>query len=510
MEATYQKERGGTLLCECHGEHHLPDYAGDMKKILSTSAHILPAGKFIGGEEVQFGGTVCYDVWYLDAEDRLTHEAFSTDYEFSCPCGCGAVDGSASVSVAHYTLRPSGPRRISAKATLQAVVCLREKATYVCECEAEEARLHTMQKSLEIGERIFSAPMEREYAESLSIPVSYARGAEIIFSEGHVQLENAVAEADAILVHGNYTVAVILAADGLAPLRIAGSYPFEERLPLDGCTDEMAATANGYFTSLTCSIREGEGEECAVTFHGICEITGTAERNVPVSVVADAFVEGESGTCEQEELIYDTFGPAEVLCRTVELRLPLPEGEDTLDGVFHTVVSLKNETRTAADAEIAYSAEAEINALCYALDADGAVHCASQKQSAPFALTLPLHAPLLSDGKIFLGVRVGACEGYLDEGALCIRFCLHLCVQNYAEREASCVRRITSCASENGVFVPTYAVYYPSAGDSLWSIAKRYGVSPAAIAACNHLTAETSSLGSQSLPKTLLIDQRRK
>ena len=70
MEVTYQKECGGRILAECHGEHHLPDYLGDMKKVLSTSARVVPAGKFIGGEEVQFGGAVVFDVWYLDAENR--------------------------------------------------------------------------------------------------------------------------------------------------------------------------------------------------------------------------------------------------------------------------------------------------------------------------------------------------------------------------------------------------------------------------------------------------------
>ena len=53
MEVVYQKECGGIFLSECHGEHHLPDYLGDMKKVLSSSARVVPAGKFIGGEEVQ-------------------------------------------------------------------------------------------------------------------------------------------------------------------------------------------------------------------------------------------------------------------------------------------------------------------------------------------------------------------------------------------------------------------------------------------------------------------------
>lgn len=509
MEATYQKEQGGgALTFECHGEHHLPDYAGDMKKILSSSARILPAGKFIGGEEVQFGGAVCYDVWYLDSENRLTHEAFTTDYEFTCPREGGEIDGAASVSVLHYTLRPSGPRRISAKASLQAVLCLREVVSYVCESEAEESALHTMEKTLEIGHRIFSEPMERECGEEMTLPASYARGAEIVFSEGHVQIESVAAEENGVLVRGSYAVAAILTADGLAPLRLSESYPLEEHIPLEGCSEDMGATANGYFTSLTCNVREGEGETAALTFHGIMELSGAAEKNVPISVVADAFVEGGGGDCECESLTYDFFGPSETLCRSVELRMPLAEDECAVDGVFHTTVELKNETYTASEREIAYTAEAEVRALCYTLDDMGGVHCTAQKQTVPVNLTLPLRAPMPDDAKLLLEVCPGMCEGRMDEGEICASIKLLFCVRSVREREELCVRRITVQPKENGVFVPTYTVYYPTPADSLWTIAKRYGVSPTAIAACNHLSAEVSTAAA-SLPETLLIDRRR-
>ncbi len=509
MEATYQKEQGGgALTFECHGEHHLPDYAGDMKKILSSSARILPAGKFIGGEEVQFGGAVCYDVWYLDSENRLTHEAFTTDYEFSCPREGGEIDGAASVSVLHYTLRPSGPRRISAKASLQAALCLREVASYVCESEAEESALHTMEKTLEIGHRIFSEPMERECGEEMALPASYARGAEIVFSEGHVHVENVTAEENGVLVRGCYAVAVILAADGLAPLRLSESYSLEEHIPFDGCAEDMTATANGYFTSLTCNVREGEGEAAALTFHGIMELSAAAEKNLPLSVVADAFVEGGGGDCEREMLSYDFFGPSETLCRAVELRMPLAEDESAADGVFHTTAELKNEAYTASEREIAYTAEAEIRALCYTLDEEGIVHCTAQKQTVPISLALPLHAPMPADAKLLLQARPGMCEGRMDEGEICVCIKILFCIRSVCERKEPCVRRITVQPKENGVFVPTYTVYYPASGDSLWTIAKRYGVSPTAIAACNHLSVEASTTA-VSLPETLLIDRRK-
>lgn len=508
MEATYQKEQGGALTCECHGEHHLPDYAGDMKKILSSSARILPAGKFIGGEEVQFGGAVCYDVWYLDSENHLTHEAFSTDYEFTFPRGNGTVDGIASVSVAHYTLRPSGPRRISAKAMLKAEACLRETATYSCESSVESATLHTLEKTVEVGHRIFSEPMERECGEEMPLPAMYARDAEIAFSEGSVHIDSVVAEENGVLVRGNYAVSVVLTADGLVPLRHAESYPLEEHIPLEGCVEDMAAMANGFFSSLTFNVRETEGEEPMLTFHGILELSASAEKNLPISVVADAFAEGGGTVCENDLLMYDVFGPAETLCRTVELCMPISEDAGDLDGVFYTTVSLKNEACTVSEREINYTADAEIHALCYTLDEAGMPHYSAEKQTVPFVLTLPLRAPLAEDARLSLEAHPGMCEGRLDENKICVECRMVLSIRSASVRKESCVRRITVEQRECGVFVPTYAVYYPTPTDSLWTIAKRYGVSPASIAACNHLTSEVSSV-EERLPDMLMIDQRR-
>ena len=270
----------------------------------------------------------------------------------------------------------------------------------------------------------------------------------------------------------------------------------------------MDGAASVFFVSLTCGIRD-EAEAPAVTVHGIVELLADAQRNLPISVASDAFLEGGSCSCEMETLVYDTFGPMETLCRTVDLRFPLSEDESAVDGVFHTTVTLKNETHEAAEREIAYTAEAEICALCYALDADGGVHYSAQKQTVPLHLDLPLHAALLPDGKICIDAEVGMCEGRFDENEICIGLNLLFSVSDRAERSEDCVRRIVRGEQESLIFVPTYAVYYPTAKDSLWTIAKRYATSPAAIAACNHLSAETCGTH-VPLPEMLLIDKRRK
>ncbi len=506
MEVTYQKECGGRILSECHGEHHLPDYLGDMKKVLSTSARVVPAGKFIGGEEVQFGGAVVFDVWYLDAENRLSHESFSVDYELSCPCCGDGVDGAAYVSVSSFSLRPIGPRRMSAKAALKAEVCLRQKESYICENEGEESALHTAPRELLIGRRCFSAPAEREYGEEIAMPYAYT-GAEILYSEGNVHIERAEAKENAVLVCGSYAVSVILGAEGMPPLRLSGTYPLEERIELEGAHPDMCATANGFFTSLTCNLREGE--EPMLTFHGICEFSACAEENDAVSVIEDAFLEGGSA-CESEMLTYDTFGRAGMLCRTAELVLPLSEGEGSIaDGVFHTVAFLKNQAHECADSEIRYTAEAEICALGYSAGEDGGTHYASRRISAPIALSLPWETTKGEDEEISVLASIGACEGRVEEDRLHVSVWLCFTICGRSEREIQCIRRISPTASDTRNFVPAYAVYYPQPQDTLWSIAKRYGVSPSSVAACNRLSHPASGSG-EPLPVSLLIDRRKK
>ncbi len=508
MQMKYQKETGGPgTAFESHGEYHLPDYAGDLKKILCASARIVPAGKFFGDGEVQFGGAVQYDFWYLDAENKLTHEAFSSDYEFSCVRG-EQTDGAAAVSVAHFSLRPSGPRRITARATLQARVHLREEAEYALESEIDTSLLQTSEKTVQIGRMLFSKPAEREYAEAIALPASYAVGAEVSLCEGYVQIERAEAEEGGVILHGTYAVVAVLMADGAAPLRVAEEFPIEERIPLEGCAEAMNVTASGFFTSLTASVKEGENG-ASLTFHGICELSCTAEGNEAVSLIEDAFAVGGGASAESETLAYDSFGFAKTVLRSVELQLPL--GEDATcasDGIFHTTVLLKNEARTARERELCYTAEAEVCALGFSTDEEGGRHYTAHKLTAPFSVSVPLETEPLADGKISVEASVGLCEGRMDDGAICVRFCLMLCIRNRAEREMTCVRRVRVAANEKEKRAPAYEIYYPSARETLWSIAKRYGVSVASIAAANRISAPTAG-SAGPLPSSILIDCRK-
>ena len=104
---------------ESQVDYVLPDYMGDMRKILFTEATVRPSGKFAGGEAVEMSGIVVYNVIYLDSDGALSSVEFSSDYDYSVKCsGDNYNDSVAATRVSNYAIRLIGPRKISARASL--------------------------------------------------------------------------------------------------------------------------------------------------------------------------------------------------------------------------------------------------------------------------------------------------------------------------------------------------------------------------------------------------------
>ncbi len=508
MEETYQREVGSAArILESHGEYHLPDYAGDIKKMLCSSARIVPTGKFFGGEEVQFAGSVHYDFWYLDSENTLTHEGFSTDYEFSCPRG-NATDGGITVTVAQFSLRPSGPRRVSAKASLEGAISLREGAVYTCEAE-EGVRLHKRCTEIEMGHRIFSSPREREFAERIPLPAALAeQEAEILFSEANLQIESAEAHDGEILLRGSIVFSAIVSVRALAPMRLRERYPFEERIPCEECEADMAvAVAKGFVTSLTATVQVVR--ERAIAFDAICEFDCVAEKNKTLSVVRDAFAEHAETSLETEKLQYEVFGGARVLRKNIDLRMPPEREQIGADGVFYASAVLKNATCTPRERELDFSAEAEITALVYTLAEGGAITYGARKASAPISFSVPKLECDLADADCVLEASAYVFDCFAEDGDLLASIDLQLAQKCHTQRELDCVHRVHSAPRTEEGFVPSCTLCFPTEADSLWSLAKRYAVSPADLARQNHISDDEEGFDLK-LPSPMLIQCRNK
>ena len=165
-----RRERLGDVYTDTGTEYSLPDYLGDIRRILFTKADVLPSGKFESGESAEFSGIVNYSVLYVDAENKMSEASFSSDYDFAVKCGGRSVVGcSAKTGVSGFSLKLIGPRKISVKAALTSSVEL--SCAQILEIEGDA---FDGQENVEVrraGARVravgISDSAEREYAEQL-------------------------------------------------------------------------------------------------------------------------------------------------------------------------------------------------------------------------------------------------------------------------------------------------------------------------------------------------------
>ena len=152
-------------------DYSLPDYLGDVRKILFSEATLRPSGRFAGGDEVEFSGVVVYNLIYLDSDGNLSSTEFTSDYDYSVKCsGDSYKDSVSDTRVSAFAIRLVGPRKISARASLVGSVRLSEESSISVSGNAVSSDLapETSVKTVGVRSSLMSSVVEREYAEQVA------------------------------------------------------------------------------------------------------------------------------------------------------------------------------------------------------------------------------------------------------------------------------------------------------------------------------------------------------
>ena len=117
---------------EVSADFILPDYMGDIKRMLKYTANVVSCNKIVSLAEASFVAVVTFRVMYLDSEDTLTEATFSCDVELVEKLFGESNDANVDYKVQNVALRLNGPRKISAKATVTCEFCAAEEKI-ICE-----------------------------------------------------------------------------------------------------------------------------------------------------------------------------------------------------------------------------------------------------------------------------------------------------------------------------------------------------------------------------------------
>ena len=478
-------------------DYVLPDYMGDIRKMLNQSVRILPSGRFVSESEATFVGVVCYTVVYLDNENKLTEASFTSDYEYGIKIGEEFIDADSSCTISGISIRPSAPRKLSARATLCPIVSITEDkappSPEIKDCIQilPSAVRESSLEILRVG--------EREYAEEgARLQGVQAEEVQVLHCGGDAIITETAFRAGEIIINGALELYALLMIDGATPLRIEKSIPITASAAYESEKDcEMITEV--IMPSLRVTVNDtvtengdgGSSDEpiTSVVFNATVDYTVKAYGNRETSVALDAF--STEGDCECK---YREYGYSEFL-GVVHEEIPLSFEIDRRELEMNEIGDiLSQEGRfnlilcEPEDGAVKMEGDLMLALLMQVPDEMGYV---LQKSTQRIEHTFKI--PYTSSGNLKINPKASVCglQVTVDNSKLYVK-CKIVCEMSVKEsRKMHIVEEMTTNVSENQEkHCGIVTVYYPDKNDTLWEIAKKYRKSMASIAEENMLSSD--------------------
>lgn len=500
------------LRCESTGEYSLPDYNGDVRKVLLVRPKVFPTGKFVGDGVLELSGIVEYEVLYLDAENVLTRAQFSTDYDAALRINPETyVDSDVVTEITSYSARLTGPRRFSVKATLDSTVAISESRTLTVGGDAfMEYEPEYVGKSAKVLSMAFASADTRELTEEMvMLDGAIADEVEILLTDAHATAGAESLSDLGLTVKGSVKVDMLYAnADG-DPVRIEKEIPYSEEVSLGEAADFDDVDARLEITSLKSAVvptEDGVRLTCTVSVTPHVR----AKRNTLVNLVSDAFLKERGCENEYADFVYTEHVCAECREERHEHKQPLSELDVTgITAVLYPCAAVRVDSCTADGDAVKIGGEVRLSAVAVQEDPEGTRICTPVKFSAPFEQNVNVGCQITDNMHISCRADVRDISMNIDTDHIESSFLICTSASVTADRKRRCLAASYVTDEEYTRDGSVVTVYYPDASESLFEIARRFHTSTRSIAESNRLTeavfsSATDSLGALGVTKLII------
>ena len=492
-ETSYTKSiKCSDVYTESAVDYSLPDYLGDVRKILFTDATVRPSGKFAGGDEVEFSGVVVYNVIYLDSDNNLSSAEFTSDYDYSVKCsGESYKDSVADTRVSTYAIRLVGPRKISARASLVGSVRLSEESVISVSGNALESDLspETSLKTVGIiGSRI-SSTAEREYAESITtLEGAIADEVSVVYSFAEAIADSLSVEGDSVCVKGRLRINGVLKNEDQPLYGVEKIVNFEENLDFDGVSAEMSLTPRLTVSSLKASVNPGESG-CDIVMNAVVDMCVIADYNEKIELLTDAYLKNAPTENDYRNFEYLSLKDSAIVKGTHNAEIDRSELEaESLREIILVTAAPKVERVEIADGVVNIFGEVRYSGIASDFD-DNKASYLSIKFTSPFATNVNINCQNVDNLQIDAKVNAYGTSASLDANKVYVSCMLEssvtVCEEKSEKILSSIVKKENEKYESNGAKI---TVYYPTDDDTLFSVAKRYRTSVLKVARDNEIT----------------------
>lgn len=490
-------------------EYILPDYMGDIKKILYSRAWCIPGGKYVSGAEAEHSGVVEYEVLYADSENRLTAVTASSDYTVTVSAGdVDLRDSYHKCKVAGATVRTTGPRKLSFKSMVESsilVVSDSDGEEKLCDgLDGDNIQKSTAVIKKEVCEYIATA--EREIAEEIGRVNGVAKDdIEIVLSSAEVRITETRASDKGILIKGELIVEMVKRVADAPPYSAKKAYPFEHTVTAE-LADNVKLTAVGTPSSITVGMSE-DGEDTVLALNAIVEVGLWGIYNQDNTVVVDAYSTEYESDNSYSNLEYTTLN--DLVCTEFCLDEKVEKGALGLTNVRDILIARAEAVCFGCEGEhrnIKINGEMRISGVACEINEDDEIVYTPFKHSFPFSYNVNSNCQIGDNDSLECELKSVLADISIDSESLYFKAAVNACVKVSAKKS---VKYLSACRMCDGAVVQPsgsrITVYYPNASETLFDIAKKHHTTCEKLCLDNSIAIESSSASAQQLPKKLII-----
>ena len=481
-------------------EYTLPDYMGDIKRVLFFKASAIPTGKFVSDGTIELSGLVNFDVVYSDSEGKLTAFSQSADIDVKEPIDTACeVDAEMSARPSAVSVRVVGPRRVALRSSVSVTATVSGEGEIVIEGDVfgdnANDSVETMSAGINALCSRFHASGEREYAEEACRLVGVTSDeVEIIATSGRVIVTEAVSEDGGVRVKGEMIITSLVRTDEQPPFAVKKIIPFDERIDIDGVMPTDSIIASAYLPSETMGIAE-DGDATVLSANAICEFALMISQNKAIEVTKDAYLIDRECKNTYERLNYLEHVATVHMTDDFSAKVSREElGLSTAREIILINADSRVDEKVITKDSIEISGICRVNGVACEISPSGQPTYVPFRTDVPFSLSGGCGCLIPGEAELECALSVCDLECTFETDNLCVSMTLlgdaRIVCPHSIERLASC-----TVAGEGKIDTPPseIVVYYPDADETLYDVSKLHHVKMADVAAKNGISVETAT-----------------
>jgi len=478
-------------ITEVSEEFSLPDYVPEVRRILHTKASVLPEGKFIAdkdnGSNIDFDGTVTYNVIYTDDEGMLRSVPLSSSYEDSVLLSGHPANVFIDTSPDNVTCRATAPRRLTIKTRLKSRLLAfsdERMDENISPCSlSDEMYLERKSKKVDSVSLNSLSMQNIKLSDKLDAP----EGVEItpVMCDASVSITDCKVKTGSVSVRGSAVVKCLCQSDG-KDIVLTKSIPIYEEMSADGAVPTDMARCFGRCVSL--SLSNDTGNPSSLYFDLNCEIEGEYYRNEENILTEDCY--STKWEVEADYRNADIYSLVTAKNHTASINDKFKRKDSEIEAITDVVYDVFAEKADVSSGKAVLSGRLNMTVIGKTKDKDGkAGEYVSESYDAPFRIDVPVDSEYIIPRAAY---SFAAPNARYDNDKFCISADI---ICSYALIRRNTVKILNSATlkkdAEHKKDSSCVRVFFPKDCDILWEVAKKFHTTERKIMEDNSLTSKS-------------------